>query len=176
MRRSGDISFSPAEPECGTQPERGRLEQRVRGQPRKAPSQGQGCRAEPSPGLGLRYHLAPAAFRFERERAALSAGIQPGNGGCCALPPFCRRPRRGDPRGHQEPVPGRADPFFPRGCCLEINGKRSLEKPLTVGTGWIRMGLLLSLLSPDKGTGTASVTVKPQLHRRRNFPEGLALS
>lgn len=146
----------------------------MRGQPRKAPSQGQGCRAEPSPGLGLRYHLAPAAFRFERERAALGAGIQPGNGGCCALTPFCRRPRRGDPRGHQEPVPGRADPFFPRGRRLEINGKRSLEKPPTAGTGWLRMGLL-SLVSLDKGTGTASVAVKLHLHRRRNFYEGLAL-
>lgn len=178
MRRSGDISFSPAlkaEPECGAQPERGRLEHRVRGRARKAPSQGRGCGAEPSPGPGLRCHLGPPAFRFERERAALGAGIPPANRGCCPLPPFCRWPRRGDPQGHRGPVPGRADPFHPRGRRLEINGKHSREKPPTAGTGWLRMGRFLPLLSPNTGTGTASVAVKPRLHRRRNFPESLAL-
>lgn len=178
MRRSGDISF----------PRR----RRNAGHRGSAAGWSRGCGdnpAKPQPGAGVLDRALPGSAaavpprsgRVSFPKAAGSARCGNPTGKRGTLPPLpsfllTASPRR--PSGTPRTVPRGADPSFPRGAGgrrLEINGKRSREKPRTAGIGRLRMGLFLSLLSPNKGTGTASVAVKPHFHRRRIIPEGLAL-
>lgn len=139
----------------------------------QSPQPGAGVLGRALPGSGAA--VPPRSTRVSFRKGAGSARCRnpTGKRGMLSAPSFLltASPRR--PSGTPRTCPGSPHrrPRSPPG----NKWRAQPGKPPTAGTGWLRMGRFSPLLSPNKGTGTASVAVKPHLHRRRNFPEGLAL-